>query len=117
MTMLTRLGYCEQCSKAHRPKTNQIFIAFGAKSQTFFGEIALHSALKGMTPHIYEFHKLIDGTVHFFKICCMVGCGTKLIDENGKKFVVTVDEKWESGCMPLKDWNALVLFKDTGFRI
>lgn len=121
MTMITRLGYCEQCSKAHRPQTNQLFIAFGTKHQCFAGMIAEHSALKGMTPHIYEFQRLTNGTVYFVKVCCMVGCGTYIVTEMErkveKKYIYINEEKWEDGYMPLSDWNALVLFKDTGFRL
>ena len=115
--MITRLGYCPNCDKAHRPKTNQPYLVFGDHSQTFQGMVALHSTLKGMTPHIYEFQRLTNDTVYFTKLCCMVGCGTFLAANKGEKYVCTIDEKWEDGYMPLSDWNALSTFKDTGFKI
>lgn len=115
--MITRLGYCDKCSKAHRPKTNRVFLVFGDHSQTFFGMISLHSTLKGMTPHIYEFQRLTGNTVYFSKICCMVGCGTKITTIDGNEFVYTDDTKWEDSYMSLSNWNALCTFKDTGFKI
>ena len=119
MTMITRLGYCPNCDKAHRPKTNQLFIVFGATSKTWQGMVALRSALSGFTPHIYEFQRLSPDckTVYFSKLCSMVGCGTVLSEENGETFVNTIDEKWEDVYMSLKSWNKLCCFKDTGFKI
>lgn len=115
MTMITRVGYCEKCFKEAKPKSGQMFIAFGDCSQSLKGIRAVRNGRRGYTPNIYEFQRLMDKTVYYSKICCMCGCGAyKSKDE---KFIYLDDEKTEECYTTLDNWNALVLFKDTGLKI
>lgn len=113
--MITRVGFCPVCNQADRPKTNNSYIVFGARSNSFIGKTALRNAVRGFTPHIYEFNRLIDKVVYYSKTCCMCGCGAyKSKDE---KLIYLDDEKSEECYTSLNNWNSLVMFKNTGFEI
>lgn len=117
MTMITRVGYCPICAREQRPKTGQQFIVFGDRSKSFKGVRAVRNGNRGFTPHIYEFHRMIDNTIYFTKTCCMNGCGAYLTTERDRQFIYLDDEKQEEGYSTIKNWNYLVTFKNTGFEI
>lgn len=117
MTMITRIGFCEKCFKEARPKTGNYFIAFGGKSNTFKGMIASHNGMKGFTPHIYQFDKTEGNVLYYSKICCMVGCGAYLKEQKDKKLIYLNEDLCEYEYTTIKNWNALVKFKNTGLKI
>ena len=115
--MITRLGFCPKCFKEARPKLGNFYITFGGTSQSFIAMRALNSGRKGFTPHIYEFQRLEDKTIYYSKICCMVGCGAYLAEQDKHTFVYLNDDLWVDEYTHIDNWNSLVLFKDTGLKI
>ena len=115
---ITRIGYCVQCAGKHKPKTGQSFIVYGGTHHSYSGMNAKRNGKAGYTPHLYEFIKVLGSNVYYQKLCCMNECGTYLVEENKAILVCTDDEKWSAVLsMTLDCWNALVLFKNTGFEI
>ena len=117
MTMITRVSFCSKCYEKNQPKTGQMFIAFGHRQQILVGKVVRRNGVRGFVPTIYEFQRLTNDTVYFVKLCCMEDCGSYVV-EMGKKEVIYINEdRWQDGYMSLANWNALVMFKDTGFKI
>lgn len=115
--LITRVGYCPTCNKAGRPKTGEMFVVFGATSNSYKGEIAQRNGRRGYTPHIYEFNRMVGDIVYFNKICCMCGCGSYLATYQGKNYIYLKDGIEEECYTTLANWNALVLYKDETFKI
>ena len=115
--MITRIGFCKKCFSEKRPKSQENFIVFGATSNSYKGMIAKRNGRKGFTPHLYEYDRLIKGIVYFKKLCCMDKCGTYLTKDKDNVYIYTNDELWTDEYTTLANWNALVLFKNTGFEI
>ena len=114
MTRITRVGFCSYCAKEHRPKTNQAFVAIGATND-YHIYFALHNGIEGYVPHLYELKKVIGENVVYRKMCAMNGCALKVNLQTGEFFLP--DDYWERGIMTITQWNGLVLFKDTGYKI
>ena len=118
MTTITRIGYCEKCAKEHRPKTGESFLAFGSSSQTWKPLMAKRNAIRGLTPHNYLMTAHNDEEVAFHKMCCVCGSYEEYNEEAKILYVVLNERAWsEVEVIRLEDWNALVLFKDTGLEI
>jgi hypothetical protein len=118
MATITRVGFCPECFKEARPKTGQSFLAIGSSSGTFVALRAIRNGRRGFTPHLYLLSNPIGDKYYFHSMCCMCGCGSYLQEEEGKKFLCLDENKWTPRQeITLKNWNALVLFKDTGFEI
>jgi hypothetical protein len=111
------VGYCSKCFKEERPHSQDQFLVFGATSQSYQGRVALRTGRKGFTPHLYEYDRLIKGIVYFKKLCCMCDCGAYLATYQEKTYIYTKDEAWIDEYTTLANWNALCLFKNTGFEI
>lgn len=120
MTMITRLGYCEKCAKKHMPKKGQTFIAYGRSTDGYKYKKATKNGVVGLTPHLYETTTIRNDKrkVRFRRICCMEGCGS-FKEERFGKILLYIDElKWSKTMeMEIDNWNALLNFKDTGYRI
>lgn len=116
--MITRCGHCPSCEKAGRPLFGQHFIVYGASSSEYWHLIAKRNGKKGFVPTIYKFIKCLGGLVYYQKICTLLDCGSYLAEEDGKIFIYLDEEKWSGVLtMPLKEWNALCGFKNTGLKI
>lgn len=116
--MMTRVSFCPRCQKDCRPKTGQLFVAFGGHRDGYVVYEALHNGRKGFVPHTFEFKRLIGDTVHFNYACSMVGCGSVATPQKKDPKMYEVGFYWKQGTMPLKDWNALVKYKrDEDFEI
>lgn len=119
MGIITRVGFCPKCYAAKRPQAGDIFVAQGASKNLHAFEAIGTNARRGFTPHLYQYERMMGVTVYYTVVCGMVGCGAYVIENTKKKCdeVFLDDQLFEDGYMPLKEWNALVMFKDTGFKI
>lgn len=117
MTMITRVGFCEKCFKEGRPNSNELFIVFGGSSNSFKGIRTYKGGKKGFTPHIYQFDRTEGNVLYYSRICCMVGCGAYTVKRKGKVFIYLNEDLCEYEYTTISNWNALVLFKDTGLKI
>lgn len=118
MTTITRVGFCPECFKEARPKSGQSFLTVGSTSNSFIALRAVRNGKRGFTPHLYLLSKAIDDKFYFHSLCTMCGCGSYLGEEEGKKYLCLDETKWSPRKeITLTNWNALVMFKDTGFEI
>lgn len=115
--LISRVGFCENCFNEGSPKTNQTFLVNGSTHGELKALLALHNGRKGFTPHFYMLRKVVDNKVFYQKLCGV--CGTYNEEaEDGKKYLCIDETKWSNWIRTsLKNWNALVLFKNTGFEI
>lgn len=118
MPTITRIGYCAACEKAGRPKTKDAFLAIGSTSNELIALRAIRNGKRGFVPTLYLLSAEVDGKYYFHSLCCMCGCGSYSTIEEGKKYLVLDETKWTPRKeITLNNWNALVLFKDTGLEI
>ena len=114
MSRITRVGFCAHCFKERNPRTGQAFFAQGA-TETFHIYYAERNGEIGYTPHIYELIKVIGGNVVYRKMCTIENCGLYLDHKTGEFWLY--ESQWQRGIMTLNQWNSLVVFKDTGYKI
>lgn len=115
MTSFTRVGFCQECKDNHRPKSGNLFVALGA-SGNYHIYVAGSKNTEGYVPHIYIIDKVLDGNVIYHKICCMHNCGISTVNKISNKF--SFDERaWSKHILPIKEWNALQQFRNTGYEI
>jgi len=114
--MICRVGFCPHCKERRRPKTDDAFVAIGAKGD-YHVYYADHNGELGFVPHIYELLKVIGENVIYRKICTMHDCGTEIDLRYIPPPFVFKKEAWERGMMTITSWNALQQLKETGYRI
>lgn len=109
---ITRVRFCQSCHDAGKPNKGNIFITIGRTHGVFQTRLAANWGTRGFTPHIFEIMKIDRKRVYYKCYCAMDECGIDLQwNEKKEKFDVYILGWWESS-MPIKDWNALILYKD-----
>lgn len=119
-TIISRVGYCEKCAKLNKPKSGQVFLVMGGNSCCYKGLYSSKNGKAGFTPHLYKIFKVANNRekVYYQSLCCMADCGIKTSTVEGRLHISINHEKWSTvKVMSLKNWRALVLFKDTGLKI
>lgn len=119
-TTICRVGYCHNCFKQGFPRSGQVYLAFGSTRNNYVIYKATHHCHfldRGFTPHIYQIVEKKENRIIFKSACSMDECDIvrKLLTDQYYYYVP--DEAWIKGSMSLKQWNTLVLFKDTGYKI
>ena len=114
-TKITRVGWCSACYKAGRPHYDNFFVAWG--SHGWHVMLAKRMGRAGFTPHIYRLIKVIGENVIYESICAMHDCGVEVFHVPAKNSYNFRLGEWERGMMELKQWNNLVLLKDTGYEV
>ena len=118
MFVITRVGYCEKCKKAHRPKSLDYFIVYGFTRKNYYAYEADCNGKEGYTPHIFKVIEVINKVVFFQMICTMNECGSYIAKKDGKEILTIDHTQWSKVMfMGINDWRALMRFKDTGFEI
>lgn len=116
MAIITRVGWCLDCFKAERPRTDNFFVARGTNGWHVMK--ANHIGNLGYTPHLYRSIKIIGENVVYEKMCAMHSCGTDIYYDSLSQNYKFVLGKWERGMMTLSDWNSLQHYKhDPQFEI
>ena len=115
--MITRVGLCEICYELGEPKPKAMYLVFGASKKSYVFYKARNRTTPGLTPHLYSYLGVIDeNTVRIKSVCCMCGCGIEVGKE--KKGLIGFEvARQKIHKMPLKQWNALINFTDTGLEI
>jgi len=117
MVVITRVGYCTECAKAHEPTGGHMFLAFGTSSNCFKAMTAEYSGRFGFTPHIYK-GKLNGNKITVDIACAMYGCGAEKYIQNGQEYLNIKQGAWRRETWPIERWNALVLYNhDKQFEI
>jgi len=117
--IVTRTAYCEKCAKQSRPSSGDVFVLYGSDSESYhIRQCERHVRGKdvGYTPHLFTKLKCANGNVIVQSVCAMDGCGVVVYatEDDGYEFVVQRKSIYE---MPIREWNALVLYKDEEYHI
>lgn len=116
MTTITRVGFCEACFKAQRPRTDNFFVARGTNGWHIMQAKRIGNI--GYTPHLYRLIKVIGENVVYEKMCTMHSCGTDIYYDSLSQNYKFLLGKWERGMMTLSDWNSLQKYKhDKDYQI
>lgn len=116
MTIITRVGFCEACFKAQRPRTDNFFVAMGKNGWHIMQ--AKHIGNIGFTPHLYKLIKSIGQNIIYEKMCSMHDCGTEVYWSQQHQNYRFDLGSWEKGMMLLSDWNSLQKYKhDEDYQI
>lgn len=105
------------CDKSHAGKTHKV--VWGTSSQLFYIhpiDLSIRSVRKrineGIVPHIVSWRQK-DGKIDLGVTCGIIGCGCDFNRKNGKLVIKEV-KKYS---FTIREWNALVKFKNTGLEI
>lgn len=105
------------CDKSHNGKTH--IVLWGTSSQIFHiqpMQLSVRGVRKrleqGIVPHILSW-KQKDGKVELTITCGVLGCGCEYSPEK-QKLIIKEVKKYT---LTIREWNALVKFKDTGLEI
>lgn len=126
---MTRVHFCPSCRKHERPKESDYFALWGGTTEDFYilqPQYKLYAREYGYTPHLVELvkSKKVNGKMccEYTARCLVHGCGIFIEvanDGDPDNPTVTVYEMGRAHryIVPLKEWNALVTFKDTGYEL
>lgn len=114
----TRIAFCRKCARENRPKTGNLFLAYGSTSKQFLEMEAQHNGIEGFTPHTYEVFTR-EGKIYARRACAMNECGTgyRKNEAGGKVWTLygSAWSLWEE--ITLSNFKALVGFTDTGLKV
>ena len=112
-TIITRVGWCEECAKLRNPRTGQQFLAFGQTHHCYHIREAQRLGQIGFVPHIYKLEKKLGENLVILKSCAMYGCGAdrKWEREYWQYFI----KSWKREVWTVKQWEALVYLKHNQF--
>lgn len=111
-TIICRTGWCGKCAKEQRPQYNQRFMAVGEHGYHLYYVETTHRWY-GFTPHLYQ-AKIIGDNVVYERLCCMENCGVEIYaNEKERCFDYFFNkENIIKNITTLKNWNALVMYKN-----
>lgn len=115
-TTITRCGFCETCFYNNRPTRKDYFAVKGGKTNKYYVHKVDSPHKAGYVPMIFTLEKSDTKYVYFSQVCSICGCGLELQYDAQDKAYINVLTVTHSK-MSIKDWNALVMFKDTGYRL
>jgi hypothetical protein len=120
MVTITRVGYCAHCAEVRSPKAGDLFLTYGTSRRKYYATVVQENEFmyNGFTPHIFLM-EIIEGDQCLVEsICAMNGCGVDLTKKDKSKTSYTY--KMHDGeliPMTLKEWNALVAYKDKDYYL
>lgn len=118
MSIISRVGFCTECAKAGRPKTDQVYLVHGSSGNCFHVKRANWIGNIGYVPHTYRLIKSLGENVIVKRACGMFECGVDVKTDHRGRWYFHPDSSWERVVMSLADWNALVLYKhDPNYEI
>jgi hypothetical protein len=108
--------YCHQCFINNRPRYDQKLVLHGSNRNDNYVYAAVRNGIRGFSPHLVELLQTQNDVIHFRYACSMHYCGitTSKTDTPGR---VELTVSWKQGTMTVKDWNALIDFKHTGYEV
>jgi hypothetical protein len=115
MTLISRVGFCEECFRKQQPREGTYYCVVGDKN--FYVLISNHisSARLGFTPHFYNLVKVIGQNVIYEKSCGIHNCGGHVTMKDDKA-TWTFDKK-ERCVVTIEQWNAMVRYKDESYHL
>ena len=114
-TIITRVAFCAECYKANRPQIRDKFVAIGRTRPEPLIHTVEHRVARGFVPHIFQMEIIMGNRVKYFSHCAMNECGIEIKKTKGGYMYEIIND--HEGEMSIDDWNALVLFTDSGFRL
>ena len=103
---ITRAWHCPY----HKHEIDYVYV-FGS-TNGFKQEKIIYYESGGITPHLITATQR-DDHMEIEVNCCVIGCGV-LYDNNSGEFTFKNVRKYK---LSFKDWNALLFFTDTGYKI
>lgn len=109
-TLLTRVMFCQTCFDNKFPQKGQLFLTIGRGRQKYEVRPVTNNGRFGFTPHIIEKTHAANGEVTFAASCCMNGCESIIeLNEDSGRYDIAVTTATVHK-IPIRDWNALVLY-------
>lgn len=111
-TIITRIGFCDNCFRNQNPRTGILFVVMGAKNGWHIYKAQNMTRFIGYVPMNYKLIKVIGENVIYEKLCSIHKCGMFVYWEPSIQNYKFDQGDWERGMMTLKEWNALQQLKD-----
>lgn len=117
MTIISRVGFCQECQKQSRPRQGSFFCVSGEHG--FHKGISNHrpTTLHGFTPHFYQLIKVLGENVIYEKSCGMHNCvkgGHFAHEKEGWSWTF---DYFERIVCTIEEWNNIVRYKDKGYQL
>jgi hypothetical protein len=106
--IITRIGFCPECEKNERLKTDQSFLVYGHVHGWQVHRALRNSPYCGYVPHMYRLEKTIGENVIVYRVCGVAGCKAEWKVINGIYNLVIGTNDWERQVMTKKSWEALI---------
>lgn len=111
MTIITRIGFCENCYRNNNPRTGIYYVVMGAKNGWHVYKAQNMTRFIGYVPMNYKLIKSIGENVIYEKLCSIHDCGMDVY-WNPQNQCYNFDQgKWERGIMTINQWNSLQQMK------
>ena len=106
-TIITRVGWCDQCFKENRPHSQDSFLVYGSYRNDYHLKIAQGNGVRGFVPTIYKLVKVI-GTNCIIDYACSFCDANIWQGQDAWNYSVT----WKRMMMDVNNWNSLCLYKN-----
>jgi len=122
-TILCRTFFCKECYIKDFPVDNQSVVLFQGEHQCYALQKTSNTSgrLCGYTPHIIVLQQVVKEEVLFTYSCGIVGCGFSIREteksEKGKKVYDVLLLKVNNSKLSIREWNALVNYRDVYYYI
>lgn len=103
---ITRAFYCP----VHKHEVDFVYV-WGSTNKQFMVKKIRYYEIRHIVPHLITATQR-DDHMEVTVNCCVMGCGTMYNNTTGK-----YSFKLRKYKMSFKDWNALLMFKNTGYEI
>lgn len=110
-TIICRIAFCAVCEKEQRPWRGSVFLDYST-FQGSFPRKTKQSGTPGFTPHLFMLEKVIGPDCVVSGMCSIHGCGVEYKKSNNKMEYALIPGRWQKFYMPIKEWNALIRFKN-----
>lgn len=111
-TIITRVGFCDNCCKNRNPRTGIFFVVMGTTGWHILKSKAMGKI--GFVPMNYKLIKTIGENVVYEKLCSIHDCGMEVFYDSNRQSYQFIQGKWGRGVMSVKTWNALQQYKHDG---
>jgi len=102
------------CPHYHR-KAKRYVVWGGTRQSLIIYSMELYP-IGHITPHLVSYGEFKDGNMPIAVTCGVLGCGIELKDPDDLSQGI-IFKRVDNYVLPHKEWNALVLFRNTGYEL
>ncbi len=110
-TIISRVGFCDNCYKNQNPRTGIYFVVMGAKNGWHIYQAQNMTRYVGYVPMNYKLIKTIGENIVYERLCSIHECGVEVYWDPSNQCYKFDQRAWQRGMMTTKEWNSLQMYK------